>query len=227
MEPVYMTKGELRSRLLKRLGYGGLGASAGNMVPYADDLLDEAQEQMYEALPNRLRVRDFDFTLSAGQLRKDVPHNCDVDRIQHVRVKYAGYWVPVDEGITYAHDSVVDTTSYPKRYEINYNPENGVGKHQIEFWPEPDADYPIRVVSEIKLGPFVEDGHFCSIDYRLLLLYAVAHGKAHLGRRDASQAMDALTYRLFKLRGNQHQGKRYIRSRGKAREVLTKPRVVE
>ena len=51
MKPVYKTKGDLRSKLLIRLGFGGLGASAGNYVPMADELLEEANEEIFEALP--------------------------------------------------------------------------------------------------------------------------------------------------------------------------------
>jgi len=59
MKPIFKTKGDLRSTLLTRLGYGGLGASAGNYVSMANDLLDEAQEEIFDVLPNRYRVQDF------------------------------------------------------------------------------------------------------------------------------------------------------------------------
>jgi len=103
MKPVYKTKGDLRSKLLIRLGFGGLGAAGGNYVPMTDDLMEEAQEEIFEALPNRYRVRDFDFTLGLAQQWADIPTGCEADNIKEMRVYYAGYWHPVTEGIDYAN----------------------------------------------------------------------------------------------------------------------------
>jgi len=141
-----------------------------------------------------------------------------------VRVFYAGYWFPLNEGIDYAHDSVSDTTSYPQRYSISFNPDTD--KAQIEFWPDTDAIYPIRVVSELLLDPFVSDGDFCSIDYRLLLMHAEAWGKSHLNKPDKNDAMRKWNLRLRKLKAAQHKDKKYVRGDNKHHEVLAKPILV-
>ncbi len=224
MKPVYKTKGELRSKLLIRLGYGGLGAAAGNYVSMADDLLENAQEEIFEILPNRYRVRDFDKTLGIGQQWLSIPDGCEADEIHEIRVYYAGYWHPLVEGINYAHDSVADTTSYPQRYEISYNPTTE--KAQIEFWPDTDAEYQIRINAEMALTAFEADADLCCVDYRLLLLHAIAYGKSHLNKPDKDDAMRAWMTRRKKLVGNQHKGKRYIRGQIKNREVLAKPVVI-
>lgn len=224
MEPVYKTRGELLDTLLDRLGFGGLGAAAGNFVPYAGDLLVEAQEQMLEALPNRLRRRYFEFTTSAGQVWYDIPSGCDVDSIEKFEVQVNEYWLPVHYGISSAHDDVADFQDYPRRYQLEYNPTTE--STQIRLSPEPDQARPIRIYSTITAGNFAADGDYCVVDYRLILLYAVAYGKAHLGRSDAKTAMDALNFRLRKLKANQHQGKRYVRGDHGNRDPIPKPRVV-
>lgn len=224
MQPVYKTRGELLDILLDRLGFGGVGAAAGNFVPYAGDLLVEAQEQMFEALPNRLRRRFFTFNTGVGQVWYDIPTSCDVDRIEKFEVQVNELWIPVRYGITSAHDDDAETQSYPVRYQFEFN--TSTSRTQIRVSPEPDDIYPMRIFSEITLGDFAANNDYCSIDYRLILLYAIAYGKAHLGRRDAQTAMDALTFRLRQLKGNQHQGKRYIRGRGHEQDPTPKPKVV-
>ena len=71
--PSYLTKGELRDKLLIRLGYGGLGAAAGMFVPMADDLLEEAQEQLFQVFTDEKGVRDFEFTTGLNQRWYDIP----------------------------------------------------------------------------------------------------------------------------------------------------------
>lgn len=223
MQPTYKTKGQLLDILLDRCGYGGIGAAAGNFVPYANDLLVEAQEQMFERLRNDLRKQDFFITLNSGQVRADIPTNCNVDEIECVEVLVDGYWIPVEYGIETWHDNIASVTSHPARYEINYNPD--LLKSQFEFTPTPGKEYSIRVKSELTIGPFAADSDYCSIDYRLVLLYAIAYAKSHLGRADKQEAVDALNFRLRELRANQHGAKRYIRGR-KNRPAQPKPVVV-
>lgn len=222
---VRKTRGEIRSKVLSRIGFGGLGASAGNAVPWLDDLLDEAQEQLFEMLPQRLRERYWDITLSAGQEWYDLPTDCDPDRIEWVQVQVAGYWTPIVEGITPGMDSVKDTTSWPLAYELRHNPDTG--RYQLIVSPLPDQTYPLRIRGEMKIGEFNSDDDLSSLDYRLIVLYATAYGKAHLNRPDKKEAMDALVARLRELKAAQHTGKRYIRRLKPAVPLLAKPRVVE
>jgi hypothetical protein len=117
----------------------------------------------------------------------------------------------------------VDTESYPSRYDLKYN--TVTSRAQIEIWPKPDAVYPISIEGQLQVSAFVADGDKSSMDYRLILLYAIAFGKAHLGRKDAKSAMDAWTTRLHQIVGNQHGTRRYIRGQHEA-VPEPKPRVV-
>lgn len=226
-EPVYLTKGELRDKLLIRLGYGGLGAAAGAFVPMADDLLEEAQEMLYELLKDEKQFREWTFSTGSGQRWYDIPSTCNIDHIDYVAVLDGEEWRCLHRGIDLAHDSVYDDIEEePYRYDIRYN--DSTGKTQIELWPKPGGVYSMKIEGQFEPTAFVADGDRASFDSRLILQYAVAYGKAHLNRPDAQNAMDAWTLRLKALRNNQHGTERYQRRNPNRpeRQMRPKPRVV-
>jgi hypothetical protein len=225
--PTYLTKGELRAKLLIRLGYGGLGAGAGLFVPVADDLLEEAQEQLFVVFRDQKRIRTWDDTLGVSQRWIDIPATCDVEKITGVYAWVNEMWLPLTPGIDYSDDTVYDdTVSHPQKYDIRYNPTTS--KTQFEIWPKSDQSYTIRVEGQMQMAAFVADGDRASFDHRLILLYAIAYGKAHLGKADAKSAMDAWTIRLRTLKADQHGLTRYIRQNPRNPETPTpaQPRVV-
>ncbi len=158
----------------------------------------------------------------------DIPDTCDIDHIEGMWAQQNGdYWRPLDRDITPAHDSDYDDIyDYPYRYDIRYNAS--VGKTQIEIWPKPDDIYPMKLEGMMVVGPFVQDGDRASFDSRLILLYAIAFGKAHLGKQDAKSAMDAWTTRLTRIKANQHGTRRYVRKNPTRPErgVRSRPKVV-
>lgn len=358
--PLYLTKGELRAKLLTRLGYGGLGAAAGMFVPIADDLLEEAQEQLFQIFTDEKGVREWEIPTGVNQRWYDIPLTCDVDRIMGMWAQQNGdYWHPLIRGIGPAHDSDYDDIDdYPYRYDIRVNGDvlsgekqvngglstadatefggsNGftwgsfsseisggklqslaaaaphvvisttpvavgaayeieytisgravlavalggavtddagsplgvnVGTHkhtvtatslpslsfvfdaapgigvddvsikevlgssktQIEIWPKPDDVYLMKIEGPMVVAPFVADGDRASFDSRLILLYAVAFGKAHLNKPDAKSAMDAWTTRLNRIKANQHGTRKYVRKNPGTPEIeiRSRPKVV-
>lgn len=225
--PVYLTKGELRSKLLIRLGYGGLGAAAGAFVPTADDFLEEGQELIFELLPDAARVRVWDMTTSINQRWYDIPTDCDHDEIQCVSRSENGTWIPMTKGIGLSEDSSFsDVPGEPEKYDIKYNATTG--RAQIEIWPNPDAAYAWRIEGGMTPNNFVADGDRAVVDSRLILLYAIAYGKAHLGKRDAEAAMNAWTTRFRAMKAKQHRGQVYVRRNpGHPQvEVRRKPQVI-
>lgn len=358
--PTYKTKGEIRSILMSRLGYGGLGAAASNFVPFADDLLEEAQEQIFILMPDEKRVREWQFTTGLDQQWYDFPADCDIDRIINVAAMFGQTWIPMHRGIDLYHDSLIDNMDYyPQRwdirvrswpvndgselqangnmattdtsasgteaggwlwasshwsisggklnclfsgdpvtsrtlsipghtYDISYTigtaaaygvtfggsttDTSGVvlpkttGTHsvtvkaitttslvfnapftttvdnvsikdvsdataaedheQMEIWPiDANVRYTMKIEGYMKLAPFVADADRATIDDRLVLLYAEAYGKAHLNRPDAQLRMQSLNKRLSILRGQQHNGTRYVRGE-KEPDPLPTPIVV-
>lgn len=226
--PTYLTKGALRDKLLTRLGYGGIGAAAGMFVPVADDLLEEAQEQLFQILTDEKGVREWTLTTGVGQRWYDVPDTCDIDKVLSVAAIWnEDEWQELTRGINLSHDSdYEDLDDYPQRYDIRWNPVTE--KTQIEVWPKPDGIYAMKIEGPMTLLPFVADGDRASFDSRLVLLYAVAHGKAHLNKPDARAAMDSWNVRLKAIRANQHGTRRYIRRSPNKPEpaVLSRPKVV-
>lgn len=224
--PVYKTKGELRSKLLIRLGYGGLGAAAANFVQMADDLLEEAQEQIFEMLnDDENRETTWDLSVVADQQWSDFPSTCDPDEIKSVQVQINGTWLPVHKGIDMHHDSYADNKDYPRRYDLRYNNDGVNDKQQIEWWPMSDATYTVRIEGVLQLGAFEADDDRATIDHRLILLYALAFGKGHLRHPDSGSYADAFKIRIGRLRGKQHGNKRYVRGEIE-KQPIPKPVVV-
>ena len=136
-------------------------------------------------------------------------------------------WIPLTRGISPRYDSFYDTiTSWPERYDIRFNPDTD--RTQIEVWPKPDGVYDMKLEGPMVLLPFVQDNDRASFDSRLVLLYAVAYGKAHLNKKDAKSAMDAWLLRLSHIRANQHGDRRYIRRNPSKpeRSIRRPPKVV-
>lgn len=348
--PLYLTKGELRAKLLTRLGYGGIGAAAGKFVPMADELLEEAQAILFQIFTDEKGVREWEFNTGIKQRWYDIPDTCDIDRILGIYAQQNGdFWRPLKRGIDASHDSDYDDIEdCPYRYdirarqfnagkdvivngdfssatgwfwlstdwqvsggkatclsagtissivllqagvqyEVTYTIETSpcffvsvggsltdiygttlpvsVGTHtvqvvaasstyaiqvyanaagpqldnisikptlsdsvktQIEFWPKPDAVYPVKIEGPMVVSPFVADGDRASFDTHLILLYAVAYGKAHLNKPDAKASMDAWTAFLSKHKGNQHGTRKYVRRNHNTPErvVQARPKVV-
>lgn len=123
--PTYKTKGELRSELLIKLGYGGLGAAAGNFVPMADGLLEEAQEQLFILMPDEKRIREWEFNTGVSQRWYDFPADCDIDRIIKISTYVTDTWQKVYRGIDIYHDSIIDQVNdWPQRYDIRWQPND-------------------------------------------------------------------------------------------------------
>lgn len=228
--PVYLTKGELRSKLLLRLGFGGLGAAASGFVPYADDLLEEAQETIYLLLPDDKRVREWPGNFGVNQRWYDIPTSCDIDLILGVyaRENSTDEWFEMARGVDFPYDNdYSESNSIPYRYDIRYNPDTS--KAQIEMWPNPDSTtYEWKIEGKMDLDNFVADADRASIDSRLMLLYAIAYGKAHLNKSDKKEAMEAWVARKGLLKAHQHGTKRYIRRNPSKPEpqIRSRPRVV-
>ncbi len=221
--PVYKTKGDIRSKLLIRLGYGGLGAAAGPFVPKADEFLDTAQDEIYEMIKDQGRTSYWDLTIGVAQQWEDVPSNMDPQGVTSVSVWYQDDWLPMIKGIGIAEDSIYDDIpGEPLRWDYKYN--QATGKAQIEIWPKTDAIYTVRLESELVPADFVADGDYCSVDFMLLLLHATAYGKADLNKPDAGIAMAAWDRRKNQIKARQHNAKRYIRGEKKP-DPIAKPKL--
>lgn len=214
----YRTLGDLRSLLRVRLGFGAQGSSGGANQTLLDSFLQNAQEQLYWMQDWRHLVTYEDFTTGVGQTLYDYPDECEQNRrVLRIEVNYAGQWSELGEGITTSMRSTATTRTVPTRYERFA---------QIELYPEPDvATYTWRVWYVKDLLPFTADAHVATIDDAMILLHAVANGKAHYRHPDAKLYEGQLNALLGSIRG-QSFGSNGVYRRGQVVEIERKPAVV-
>lgn len=196
----FRTLGDLRSDLLARLGMGAMGASGGANQSLMDSLLRDAQLQLYR-LQDWKHLQDYqDITCGIGQNLYDYPTSgvmgsdgCSLyRRVLHVDVKISNQWVRLKEGITTTMWSTMDLQTQPQRFE-RYA--------QILTYPKASAAYTLRVWFVADMLPLTQDNHLCTLDDEMVLLHAVANGKAHYRHPDAARYDAQLTNLLARIRG--------------------------
>ncbi|MDH5572495.1 MAG: hypothetical protein OEY89_12070 [Gammaproteobacteria bacterium] len=215
--PLKPTLGELRAEIMSRLGYGAQGAASGAMITTINSYLKRGQEYLYWKYNfNELR-KIHDWTLNAGQTLYDWPDNMEPRQLIQLRVLVSSEWQPMTEGIEYQHDTVVDSRSYPCRYDR---------RAQLEIFPQPDISYTLRGEHYQRLNRFTQDGDRCTIDDTLLFNYALAKAKRHYKQDDAKDYFDEVADMLKKLKAAVHGNKRYIIGE-KDSAPVSKPSVID
>jgi hypothetical protein len=183
-------------------------------------LIQREQERLWEdfAWPH-LRVNRF-IPLQAGQRYYDTGAalyeddteadlQIPIDRIETIKVKSDGAWLPMETGIGAehyaAHDSALDDRAWPpRRWKIS---EDGSQDESIEVWPVPDTDAGddqygyLRITGIRSLRAFVEDNDRADLDDRLLELYAAGSILAASGSKDASLKLEAAFKHYGRLKG--------------------------
>ena len=212
----FRTLGELRADLIRRLGFGASGASAGVITANIDNFLLLAHKHVYEAHAwARLRKYE-DKTLGAGQYLIDYPSDANEERITDIWVKVNGVWREVHPGIAKSDYTYQDNTSWPARYE-RYA--------QIEFLPIADQEYTVRIWYIQQLTRFTQDGDRSMVDDELVFLHALANAKAHYRHPDAQLYQGQFESLMGKLKAQSWTKKTF--SAGKEDEIpLVKPKVV-
>lgn len=215
--PLKKTLGELRAELITRLGFGAQGSAAGAIIGIADSFIQNAQSDIYEEYDLKELIKAYDYTTGVGQTLYDFRNDMNHLRIRSVQVQYNDFWIPLEEGIEYYHDTNVDRQFYPRRYDI---------RSQLEIWPEPDAAYTLRVEYIQNLEQFTMDNNRATIDDRLIFNRALWNAKDHYGQEDAKNYLDAYNKRLSRLKYHNHTNKRYVVGK-KPAEALPKPVVID
>lgn len=195
------TLGELRDDLARRLGFGAQVGHLGDMDETLKSFLESAQEELWRQFDwPRLRTTH---TRDTGieQEFYDYPDDCDPDRIYQVDVQYEQFWHKLEEGISHRHDSFKDYHWYPIRYER---------RQQLEVWPLPKGNYPLRIEYLAKPARFRDDKDRCTIDSHLVFLQALVIAKRHYGQPDADRVENQMKAHLGKLRASEHGNERYI-----------------
>lgn len=184
----YRSLEDLRSELSVRLGFGASGAPTGANAALLDSFLRQCQDELYwQASWAELRSRE-DLTIGVGQTLVSYPVDANKQRIEAIYVRVAETWLPVVEGIDKSLYTTVDSQSYPARYER---------LDQLEFWPEADQTYTIRVWYYKELLPFTQNADVATVRDSLVLTRAIGLAKAHYRHPDAQSQIE---------RGLEHSG---------------------
>lgn len=195
--PLNRTLGELRADLSARLGYGASGANIGPLVPVLNSYLASAQATLYWDYDWRsLRTHVID-SLGAGAFYLDVPATIHEERLEWISVRYSNVWTPpLKVGISAEMYTSQTIAQCPTHWDFN----RASGSPQIEFWPEPDAAYSVRLFGIAPLSAFTADAHRSTIDSELVFLYALAHAKAHYKQEDTALVMEQLNKQLAQVK---------------------------
>lgn len=190
----------------------GLNATLGS-TPALNDILTEAHEYCYQQLDDGYPVH------STIALLANTPTYPWVssDAVPIARGSVQEVWIaqgsadrlPLSQGITHAMRADTLMRSIPERYDTSYD---GVDDAvlTLEVWPTPDQAYTLYVDHERVLTRFSEDADVPSVDYRLVLSYAISMGKAHYGKPDAEAAGAAFKNMLSKAKVAQKENRRFI-----------------
>lgn len=208
----YETLGELRRRMLVRLGYA---AQADNPPPGMADLLNDfliqAQRVLYRRFKALRTERFFSWIMIPGQRFYDLgTSNNNLDGggpLDPYEVTWAGIedtrgiWYELIAGIPPQFYTAVAFEGYPTRYEI---------RQCIEVFPAPAAAYTLRMKGRFGLSTFSADDDTATIDSELVFLWALGNAKAHYSQPDANNVIAQATTYLRDLTTGAHTTKRYV-----------------
>lgn len=211
--PQRPTLGEIVYRVAVRCGYAGQGGASGIQRPIMKDFVQSAQTQLIEQYHDTvLRIINDDDpgTLTTGATLYDIPDNAPPDDFKEIRLltlEGDASYPQLVRGITHAMRAYTERRR-PTHYEIRRGTSE---QPQIEVWPEPDADYPIRMEYFMRPTKFEDDDDRATVDGELVFLHALTAAKAHYRQPDAEAISAQLNALLSKLKTKQHQGRRYFK----------------
>lgn len=206
LEQRYRTLGECLTELKARLSFVAQGPSSNNNNPVLISFLREGHDFLYRELDPTPSKKRTEIATNTGSTLYDWNNDIEDEPIDPSRV--TAVWVELDgttrvrlhQGINEAMRGE-NQRAFPTRYDTL----NG----QMEIHPIPDRSYQI-VVEYIAPKPrFNVDSDRPGVPDRLLVLYAIAQGKAHYRHPDA-QAAGAIFEKMLRTeKAAQHENRRY------------------
>jgi len=211
----YETLGELRRRMMVRLGYP---AQADNPPPGMSDLLDDflvgAQKLMYNKEPTLRTKRWFRWTMTPGVRFYGIDDNDDDTESPCPRSLDAYHidWMGFEDlnEAWYELIAGINPLYYTRTNEIQGWPSNYEVRSCIEIWPAPDGAYKLWALGDFGLESFVNDYDPATIDSELVFLLALGNAKAHYGQRDAPGVLAQANTYLLDVKAGKHTTKRYV-----------------
>lgn len=199
---------ELRSRCK-------LHATIGS-TPALESILTEANDYVFGELDDGLPWRS---TMSVYANQAEYAPFITDEGMRVARGSVQSVWieqgdssrVPLSQGITHAHRADAAQRSIPQLYDTTMR--GGIrddGEFTLEVWPTPDQTYRLHIEHNRILSRFSASGDKPCAPYRLVLGYAIAMAKAHLGQPDAETAGQAFRTLLTSERMRQRENRRFI-----------------
>jgi hypothetical protein len=209
--PTELTYADMLQKLRTRCK---LHATIGS-TPALEDILTEANEYVFDQLDDS---RPWHSTLLISANVNEYPF-VTAEGLQVARGSVREVWieqgdscrVPLSQGISQAHRADADLRTIPSRYDTTMTGgTNDAGEFTLEVWPTPDQAYTLYIEHNRILSRFSSSTDKPSAPARLVLAYAIAMGKAHLGQPDADTVGQAFKNMLANERDKQRENRRFI-----------------
>lgn len=212
----YRTLGELLTELKARLGFVAQGPGSSANHPILTSFLQEGHDFITSELGVQYAKKSAVITLEPGSTLYDWHNDAEDEDIDPGRV--SSVWlvlgpnnrIELKQGITQGDRALIQRV-YPTRYDTT----NG----QMEVWPTPEQNYDV-IVDYVPNAPrFTQSSDRPGVNDRLILLYAIANGKAHYRHPDAQAAGTTFANMLKAEKGRQHENRRYVVNGGVSGEA--------
>lgn len=191
MRPLFKTLAELRESLAVSLGFGAMSGVIDLQIPILNQLLQQAQQQLWRDVRWRYLLKKHTEDLGVGQRVLDLPDDAPIGALFGVYAEERGRWRALFAGVPREGEEARGT---PAWYELTAREE---GVMQLEFEPVPQ-EAPVKIRIEYYAEPkrFTQDDDFCSVPDDLLLTLAVVMGKGHYRQSDVQLYADRFTNML-------------------------------
>jgi hypothetical protein len=209
--PATLTYADMLQKLRVRCK---LHATLGNQ-PALEDILTEANEYVFDQLHDS---RPWRSTLSLSANTAEYPFITD-EGLTVARGSVREVWieqgdtcrVPLPQGISHVQRGDTALRAIPECYDTTMRGgSSDEGEFTLEVWPTPDQAYTLHIEHERILSRFSSSTDKPSAPARLVLSYAIAMGKAHLGQPDADITGQAFRNMLSIEREKQREGRRFL-----------------
>ena len=208
------TLGEIRSDLQIRLGFGAAGQAGVVNAPVIDSFIRSADEQLYWQCDWRNLIGTQERLTGIDQTMYDYPPDANASRLLQVAVRVGGIWQPLTPGIELYHRSR-DIHGAPSRFDA---------VAQVELWPVPDEQMPLRFEYVKAYQHMVKDNDRPLCDSQLVFLQALVNAKLHYRQPDGQVYADQMRALLDKTMQRQRRHDSFMRGRDDS--VLPPPRVI-
>ena len=208
------TLGEIRSDIQIRLGFGAAGQAGVVNAPIVDSFVKSADEQLYWQCEWRNLIGAQERLTGIDQALYDYPPDANPSRVLQIAVRSGGVWQPLQAGIELHHRSR-DIRGVPYRYDATA---------QVELWPVPDEQIPLRFEYVKAYQHMVSDNDRPMCDSQLVFLQALVNAKLHYRQPDGQVYADQMRALLDKTVQQQRRHSSF--SRGCNDVVLPPPRVI-